>query len=64
MTSPRLARIAALFYLLTFFTAAPLLAVLFYRLFKPVNKTLSLAAAFFSPVGYAIQGSGDRRFSL
>ena len=93
------ARLAGLFYLLTFLTAVPLFAVaklivpgdaaataaaimaypalfwsgfaaqmiqlisyvavtaLFYRLFKPVNETLSLAAAFFSLVGCAIQAS-------
>jgi Domain of unknown function (DUF4386) len=33
--------------------------VLFYRLFKPVNKTVSLLAAFFSLVGCAIQAFGS-----
>ncbi len=33
--------------------------VLFYGLFKPVNKTVSLLAAFFSIVGCAIQASGS-----
>lgn len=93
------ARLAGLFYLLTFLTAIPLFSVrklivtgdaaatvaaiaahpalfwagfaaqmiqlvayiavtaLFYRLFKPVNETLSLAAAFFSLVGCAVQAS-------
>ncbi len=32
--------------------------VLFYGLFKPVNKTVSLLAAFFSLVGCAIQAFG------
>jgi hypothetical protein len=70
--SPRLrARIAGVFYLLTFVTgfadlllvngrvATSLVAsacylavtVLFYDLFKPVNKSLSLLAAFFSLLG-------------
>ncbi len=93
------ARLAGLFYLLTFLTAIPLFSVrklivagdaaataaaiaahpalfwagfaaqmiqlvayiavtaLFYRLFKPVNETLSFAAAFFSLVGCAVQAS-------
>jgi hypothetical protein len=33
--------------------------VLFYRLFKPVNKTVALLAAFFSLVGCAIQAFGS-----
>ena len=33
--------------------------VLFYGLFKPVNKTVSLLAAFFSLVGCAIQAFGS-----
>ena len=33
--------------------------VLFYGLFKPVNKTISLLAAFFSLVGCAIQAFGS-----
>jgi len=33
--------------------------VLFYRLFKPVNTTVSLLAAFFSLVGCAIQAFGS-----
>ena len=33
--------------------------VLFYGLFKPVNKTISLLAAFFSLVGCAIQALGS-----
>jgi len=70
--SPRLkARIAGVFYLITFLTAgaalrgrlaANLIAIacyiavtlLFYDLFKPVNRSLSLLAAFFSLVGCAI----------
>src|SRR5260370_37964160 len=74
--SPRLkARIAGVFYLLTFLTgifalfvrgrlgfAADLIAtacyiavtLLFYDLFKPVNRSLSLLAASFSLVGCAI----------
>jgi hypothetical protein len=74
--SPRLkARIAGVFYLLTFLTggaalfvrgrlgsAAGLIAgacyiavtLLFYDIFKPVNRSLSLLAAFFSLVGCAI----------
>ena len=73
--SPRLrARIAGVFYLLTFVTGifslvfvsdrliansiatACYIAVtlLFYSLFKPVNRSLSLLAAFFSLVGCAI----------
>ena len=74
--SPRFkARIAGLFYLLTFLTggaalfvrgrlgfAAGLIAgacyiavtLLFYDIFKPVNSSLSLLAAFFSLVGCAI----------
>ena len=75
-TSPRLkARIAGVFYLLTFLTGGVALFVrgrlslvagliagacyiavtlLFYSLFKPVNRSLSLLAAFFSLVGCAI----------
>ena len=34
------------------------LAALFYRLFEPVSRTLSLAAAFFAVVGCAIQATG------
>src|SRR2546426_4165331 len=71
-TSPRLkARIAGVFYLLTFLTRGVALFVrgrlslvagliagacyiavtlLFYSLFKPVNRSLSLLAAFFSLV--------------
>jgi len=71
-TSPRLkARIAGVFYLLTFLTGGVALFVrgrlslvagliagacyiavtlLFYSLFKPVNRSLSLLAAFFSLV--------------
>ncbi len=74
--SPRFkARIAGVFYLLTFLTggvalfvrgrlgfAAGLIAascyiavtLLFYYMFKPVNRSLSLLAAFFSLVGCAI----------
>jgi hypothetical protein len=74
--SPRLkARIAGVFYLLTFLTggvalfvrgrlglvagliaAACYIAVtlLFYDMFKPVNRSLSLLAAFFSLAGCAI----------
>ena len=74
--SPRLkARIAGVFYLLTFLTGgvalfargrlglvAGLIAgacyiavtLLFYDIFKPVNRSLSLLAAFFSLVGCAI----------
>ena len=74
--SPRLkARIAGVFYLLTFLTGGVALFVrgrlslvagliagacyiavtlLFYSLFKPVNRSLSLLAAFFSLVGCAI----------
>ena len=99
--SPRFkARIAGVFYLLTFLTAVPVLLVggrlvvagdaaatatnilaheflfrlrfaaylinvvvyiavtlLFYDLFKPVNRSLSLFAAFFSLVGCAVQAS-------
>src|SRR3989454_12735398 len=75
-TSPRLkARIAGVFYLLTFLTRGVALFVrgrlslvagliagacyiavtlLFYDIFKPVNRSLSLLAAFFSLVGCAI----------
>jgi hypothetical protein len=75
-TSPRFkARIAGIFYLLTFLTgifalfvrgslglAAGLIAgacyiavtLLFYYIFKPVNRSLSLLAAFISLVGCAI----------
>jgi hypothetical protein len=35
------------------------MTALFYGLFRPVNKTLALLAAFFSLVGCAIQGSGS-----
>jgi len=74
--SPRLkAKIAGIFYLLTFLTggvalfvrgrlgfAAGLIAgacyiavtLLFYHIFKPVNRRLSLLAASFSLVGIAI----------
>src|SRR3989442_3837814 len=74
--SPRLkARIAGVFYLLTFLTGGVALFVrgrlglvagliagacyiavtlLFYDIFKPVNRSLSLLAAFFSLVGCAI----------
>src|SRR5713226_6820690 len=74
--SPRLkARIAGVFYLLTFLTGGVALFVrgrlglvagliagacyiavtlLFYDMFKPVNRSLSLLAAFFSLVGCAI----------
>ena len=74
--SPRLkARIAGVFYLLTFLTRGVALFVrgrlglvagliagacyiavtlLFYDIFKPVNRSLSLLAAFFSLVGCAI----------
>jgi hypothetical protein len=73
--SPRLARIAGVFYLLTFVTgitalvvrsrlgvAAGLIAamcylvvtLLFYQIFKPVSRNLSLLAAFVSLVGVAI----------
>src|SRR5713101_8289703 len=73
--SPRLkARIAGVFYLLTFLTGGVALFVrgrlglvanliatacyiavtlLFYDMFKPVNKSLSLLAAFFGLVGCA-----------
>src|SRR3989441_7206896 len=74
--SPRLkARIAGVFYLLTFLTGGVALLVrgrlglvagliagacyiavtlLFYDIFKPVNRSLSLLAAFFGLVGCAI----------
>ena len=35
------------------------LVALFYQLFKPVNRTLSLVAAFFGLVGCAIQAGGS-----
>src|SRR2546422_10239849 len=75
--SPRLkARIAGVFYLLTFLTGGVALFVrgrlglvagliagacyiavtlLFYDIFKPVNRSLSLVAAFFSLVACAVQ---------
>ena len=39
-------------------------AVLFYGLFKPVNRSVSLLAAFFSLVGCAIQGFAASLISL